>query len=393
MQTNHPVTLRHTRAALVCIAFACAGAGAQAESRQALVLEDGERLESLQVLSVIRDAGLSAQSPQGSLLTDFLAGGVLGVGMSQINEAFQRSMLEKRIDGAIDSSAVFDFRTTFSTGIDSLVAASTWPATRTLRILDKVPLIPERQELAAESMADATLQLETRWFLSVDLRTVVIATEATLFDQTGKVESDFVRYRADFAYASDPLLGRDPKTLLEAWAADGGARLRRATREGVQETLVLLADDVFGRHCGALQGENSGEEFEGPDPRTGGGSGWRGTTMTQSDTRIRLRRKDGHLFSVPAEYRKPVPVFRQEDFHFKISYRPDNRPCVQVDHPSGNARVWLDPVVALAENDGLTDARVDLVLRASQKRVADLRAAWDQVHGARRRDAATPDSR
>lgn len=96
---------------------------------------------------------------------------------------------------------------------------------------------------------------------------------------------------------------------------------------------------------------------------------------------------------MPAEYRKPVPVFRQEDFQFKISYRPDARPCVQVTHPSGSARVWLDPAIALAENDGLTDARVDLVLRAAEKRAAELRTAWEQVHAARLRAGAAVDAR
>jgi hypothetical protein len=52
-----------------------------------------------------------------------------------------------------------------------------------------------------------------------------------------------------------------------------------------------------------------------------------------------------------------------------------------VDHPSGSARVWLDPTIELADNEGLTEPRVALVLRAVKKHEGELRNAWHQVHG------------
>lgn len=376
---------RYPRAALWCVVCAGMVSGAQAASRRALVLEDGERLESLQVLSVIRNADLGVQSPKDAGLPDFAVPEVLDAGLAEIGGALRAS------DPVTAPSGAFDFRSVFSSGIDSLVAASRWPATRTLRILDQAPSMVDRQQLAAESLSDATLQLETRWFLSFDLRQVVMTTAATLYGPLREASKDSVRYRADFVYASEPMTGRDPEALLNAWAADGASRLRQVTREGVQETLMLLADDVFTRECGPVPVEKPREEFEARDPRGGGGAAvWHGTTLTQSDHRIRLRHEDGHLFSVPAEYRKPVPVFRQEDFRFEISYRPDDRPCIQVQHPSGDARVWLDPAVELAENDGLTDARVALVLRTVKKHEAELRTAWERVHGARLRVRTEP---
>ena len=364
---------------------------AQAAPRRALVLEAGEHLQSLQVVSVIRNSALGVQSPQGDLLTEFVAGGLLEAGMAGIHHALAQSTQQSSVPGAIDSAAAFDFRMVFSGGLDSVVAASPWPDARTLRILDLPPAIDARNELAAESLSDATLLLETRWFLSADLKTAVITTAATLYDQSGKTPRDSVRYRADFVYASEPAPGHTPQDLLQGWAADGGVRLRRVTREGVHETLLLLADDVFARQCGPLASTSADEEFEARDPRDGGGNGWRGVTVTQSDARIHVRCKDGNLFSVPAEYRKPVFVFRQEDFRFKISYRPDDRPCIQVDHPSGSARVWVDPAVELSDNDGLSDPRVELVLRTVQKRAAELRTAWETVHGARLRAGGAPD--
>ena len=356
------MTPRDRRAMLsFCGAVLLATTG-HAARREALVLEDGEQLQSLYVVSVLRNTDLAVRTQGGGPLTGFLGGGLP--------------------PGAVD------FQGMFLSGLDSLVAAASWPPRRVFEVQAAVPTIDLRKTMFAQSNTGAMLVLDTAWFLSFDMRTMVIDTRATLYDSSGTAPAEVQRYQAEFVAASASVPGHDQQSILQVWTEDHGVRLYRATREGVHDILAMLAEDVFARQFAPVESQNAGEEFAACDPRDGQGSGWRGTTLSQSGSRLTLRREDGNLFSVPVEYRKPVPVFAQEDFRFKISYRPDDRPYVQVTHPSGNAWVALDPAIELADNDGLSAPRVALVLRAVKKHEGELRSVWDQVHGARLRARA-----
>ena len=52
---------------------------------------------------------------------------------------------------------------------------------------------------------------------------------------------------------------------------------------------------------------------------------------------------------------------------------------VHVHHESGEAKVWLEPAIAVAQNYGLSPARLAAALRLVQEHEDEIRAAW-QTH-------------
>ena len=59
--------------------------------------------------------------------------------------------------------------------------------------------------------------------------------------------------------------------------------------------------------------------------------------------------------------------------------REEPRTHVHVRHATGEAKFWLEPVVELAQNWGLTSRRVALALRLIREHEDEIRAAW-KVH-------------
>ena len=52
---------------------------------------------------------------------------------------------------------------------------------------------------------------------------------------------------------------------------------------------------------------------------------------------------------------------------------------VHVQHEKGEAKVWLDPKIELAESYGLSRPQVDMALRLIREHEDEIRAAW-KVH-------------
>lgn len=61
--------------------------------------------------------------------------------------------------------------------------------------------------------------------------------------------------------------------------------------------------------------------------------------------------------------------------------REEARPHVHVQHPSGEAKIWLVPEVALAHNYGLTPRRIAAILRLTEEHHAQILAAWHAHFG------------
>lgn len=72
-------------------------------------------------------------------------------------------------------------------------------------------------------------------------------------------------------------------------------------------------------------------------------------------------------------------VLRVRGYRFYFFSREETRPHVHVQHASGEAKIWLDPKVALANNYGLSDARAAVAVRIAKEHEDDIRAAW-QAH-------------
>jgi hypothetical protein len=72
-------------------------------------------------------------------------------------------------------------------------------------------------------------------------------------------------------------------------------------------------------------------------------------------------------------------IFRVGGYRFYFFSREEPRMHVHVHHESGEAKIWLDPAIAVAQNYGLSPARLAAALRHVQEHEDEIRAAW-QAH-------------
>lgn len=74
-------------------------------------------------------------------------------------------------------------------------------------------------------------------------------------------------------------------------------------------------------------------------------------------------------------------VLRARGYRLYFFSREERRPHVHVQHSTGEAKVWLEPRVALAVNHGLNAARVTAALRIVREHEDEIRAAWQRHFG------------
>ena len=72
-------------------------------------------------------------------------------------------------------------------------------------------------------------------------------------------------------------------------------------------------------------------------------------------------------------------IFRVGGLRFYFFSREEPRTHVHVHHETGEAKIWLEPEVAVAQNYGLSPGRLAAALRLVQEHADEIRAAW-QTH-------------
>ena len=72
-------------------------------------------------------------------------------------------------------------------------------------------------------------------------------------------------------------------------------------------------------------------------------------------------------------------IFRARGYRFYFFSREEKRMHVHVHHETGEAKFWLDPETGIAQNYGLSPARLAAALRLVQEHADEIRAAW-QTH-------------
>ena len=72
-------------------------------------------------------------------------------------------------------------------------------------------------------------------------------------------------------------------------------------------------------------------------------------------------------------------IFRAGGYRFYFFSREEPRMHVHVHHQTGEAKIWLEPEIAVAENYGLSQRRLAAALRLVQEHEDEIRAAW-QTH-------------
>jgi uncharacterized protein DUF4160 len=74
-------------------------------------------------------------------------------------------------------------------------------------------------------------------------------------------------------------------------------------------------------------------------------------------------------------------VFTEDGYRFYFFSREEARPHVHVHHADGEAKVWLDPGIEIAWNQGLAAHRLATVLRLVRDHRDEIRKAWSAHFG------------
>lgn len=74
-------------------------------------------------------------------------------------------------------------------------------------------------------------------------------------------------------------------------------------------------------------------------------------------------------------------VFREGPYRFYFFSREEPRRHVHVQSPNGEAKFWLEPAIALAQNAGLSARELRAIQLLIEERADELRIAWDRHFG------------
>jgi len=74
-------------------------------------------------------------------------------------------------------------------------------------------------------------------------------------------------------------------------------------------------------------------------------------------------------------------VFREGGYRFYFFSREETRMHVHVHHETGEAKVWLEPTISVAQNFGLTERRIATVLQLTMGHQDEIRRAWEAHFG------------
>ena len=71
-------------------------------------------------------------------------------------------------------------------------------------------------------------------------------------------------------------------------------------------------------------------------------------------------------------------LFRYKDYRFFFFSREETRKHVHVVSPEGEAKFWLDPIVALAEKSGLSPKQLKELQGVVERRKDEIGRAWNK---------------
>jgi len=74
-------------------------------------------------------------------------------------------------------------------------------------------------------------------------------------------------------------------------------------------------------------------------------------------------------------------VLREGGFRAFFFSREEARKHVHVHHADGEAKIWLEPQVEVAQNHGLSARRLAAALRLVRRYDNEIRAAWEEHFG------------
>lgn len=75
-------------------------------------------------------------------------------------------------------------------------------------------------------------------------------------------------------------------------------------------------------------------------------------------------------------------VFKYKNYRFFFFSREENRKHVHITAQEGEAKFWLEPIVALANHYGLTDKQLSELQKVVEERKNEIDTAWKKHFGA-----------
>ena len=74
-------------------------------------------------------------------------------------------------------------------------------------------------------------------------------------------------------------------------------------------------------------------------------------------------------------------VFREGSFRFFFFSREESRRHIHVTHTDGEAKFWLEPEIALADNQGLSQRQISEALILVKQHQQEILHAWNNHFG------------
>lgn len=74
-------------------------------------------------------------------------------------------------------------------------------------------------------------------------------------------------------------------------------------------------------------------------------------------------------------------VFREGPYRFFFFSREEERLHIHVTSPHGEAKIWIEPRIELAQNHRLPQRELDAIVKIVEKHEEQIRAAWREHFG------------
>lgn len=223
-----------------------------------------------------------------------IIGAILG---AAIADAIVNNQIKTRLERAalalptiLDQVKDLDFREEFWRRLGARLGSET-----RFEIAEEAYLKEERGHLDIPAQVrgvpvDAVLDLETTYYLSADLRVMLVRLSVLLQSR----DQSKVFHRAIYAYDTPPVSSEGYEAAARAWAADEGAAYRAALIEGGEQVLRLLYGDMLGRDRYTAA---AGAELHVSDLGRSSSGRLIGTVVEQKGDRYVVRVPNGNLIS------------------------------------------------------------------------------------------------
>jgi hypothetical protein len=247
------------------------------------------KIEQTRVHAVVAQDEIAALIEQSNLAV--AAGGGLVFALIDAGiDSHRTARAAKLMEPVRKEVADFDFRTQFRERLQTTVAGLPPLKVAQATVVAKPLPANDTAALWKDVSENALLSLSTRYELSTSLRTLVVTTVATYWLR-GRDEAI---YRGRYVYYTPPLAATDREECAKVWAADKGAALRAAMREGIDQTMKMLIADVGG---------TTPIETATPKLSYGDGSNLHSfpAYLVKDGTRYIIRLGDGALFSASTD--------------------------------------------------------------------------------------------